>query len=146
MHKTFYASGFLYCPSSQQILLQQSENSSGQWSLFGGESTDSSEPAIVLIKVIQKKVGLKLAQNAIRPIYDYFHKDLGKNHFIAYAEVDESSIKTTEKKGSTIAWFTFKQLYKLSLTGQTKQDITVGERVIKAVQRSLEEPVVRPTY
>ncbi len=140
MHKTFYASGFFYRPQSQQILLQQLNDSVPQWSLFGGESKNSSEASDAFKKLAEMHLGLKLVSKKIHSIYDYFDENLGKEHFILYAEVAESTKNIKAKKGFTVSWFTFKQLYKLPLTPQAKQDIIVGERVIKALARDLEGP------
>ena len=133
MHKSFYASGFLFHPPTQQILLQQLTNSSAHWSLFGGEGLDTETPELTFQRIVHANLHLKLAVRSIIQVYDYFHKELGKNHVIVYARIEK--LKDFSKKNSSLAWFTRQQLHKLHLSEQTRQDITVGHRVIDAKER-----------
>ena len=139
MHKDFYASGFLYNLSSQQILLQQL-NSSPHWLIFKGEKEDSTTPTEVFQRVIFQELHIKLQPDSILPVYDYFHKELKKTHYIVYAEISTPNLKLKPKEGQILEWFKFKQIYKLPLKEQTRQDITVGQRVIDAMARSLLPP------
>lgn len=146
MHNEFYASGFLYHPASQQILLQQYPsklNQSPVWTLFGGKNKGKEASDRTFMRIISEKLGLSVAENACFAVYDYFHKDKGVQHFIYYVEVDdlydEEVILTENKTG----WFTFKQITKLPMKPQTKQDITVGQRVINLAVRNLLPPAPR---
>ncbi|MCL5432627.1 MAG: hypothetical protein M1524_00735 [Patescibacteria group bacterium] len=133
MHKKFYASGFFYHPPTQQILLQQkksTENSSSLWSMFGDECSSEKNAAQTFLRLINKLLKIKIKPDFIHPIYTYFHKDIGKNHAVFYAEVHE--VKNFSSKKGVFTWFTFKQILKLQLSEQTKQDLIVGQRVIDA--------------
>jgi ADP-ribose pyrophosphatase YjhB (NUDIX family) len=138
MHKTFYASGFLFHLPTQQILLQQLPDSS--WSLFGGEKEDSSDPEEAFQEIIHEHLRIKLPTDTIHLIYDYIHPSLNRKHVIFYAEIEEAQDTFKLKKDQAVGWFTFKQLYKLPLTAQTKHDITVGQRVVDALARKLNPP------
>jgi hypothetical protein len=136
MHRGFYASGFLYHLPSEQILLQQqTENDKSPfWSLFG-ESILSRETAeITFQRAIYNLLSIRLALKSIFPIYTYFHKEMGKNNAVVYAEVNKlhrhSSVNSVK-----YAWFTLKQVFKLQLLEQTKHDIIIGQRVISARMR-----------
>lgn len=142
MHKVFYASGFLYYAPTQQILLQQSNDTAPYWILFGGENDNLSQPEVVFQQLIRENLGVKLAPADIHEVYDYFHKDLNRNHFIVYGEITTPIEKIKPKKGLTVGWFNFKQVTKLPLSEQTRQDIMVSQRVINAVARSREIPEV----
>lgn len=75
----------------------------------------------------------KLRESVIYPIYDYVAK--GKKRFIYYAEV--KSLKNfIENQNSRFGWFTQKEILKLKLDPQTKQDLIVGQRVINAQVRN----------
>lgn len=136
MHKVFYASGFLFHLPTQQILLQLN-GSSVYWSLFGGEKKNSHNPKAVFQSVVYEHLHIKLLQQAIHSVYDYMHPLLGKNHFIFYAEIAQARSKFKLKKDHSVKWFTFRQLYKLPLTEQTKHDITIGQRVVDALAREV---------
>ncbi|MDP3941884.1 MAG: hypothetical protein Q8Q49_06275, partial [bacterium] len=128
MVHALYASGFLYHAPTQQILLQQISTDS-LWSLIGGTHT-SKEPAEKAFQRIAKSVlKLNLALSSIHPVYAYVREDVGRKHSILYAEITNIN-KAPSKKNGLFTWFSRKQITKLPLDPQTKQDIIVGQRVI----------------
>lgn len=135
MHKSFYASGFLYNLPSQQILLQQDNTLTSFWSLFGQKGHNNENPISVFQEAISQQLHIKLALEAIYPVYDYFKKEIGVDCYVFYAQVDLKKKDFHTRKDSVIEWFTFKQTTKLSFSDQIKQDIVVAERVIKAKAR-----------
>lgn len=142
MHKVFYASGFLYRPQSQQILLQQftpdSPTSSSVWSALVGVNKNGEEASIAFQTVVRDMLKIKLVTELIYPVYDYFHTENKKLYYVFYAEVGESQ-DVHPPKGNVFSWFTFKQTLKLPFTQQAKQDIIVVQRVIQAKFRELSE-------
>lgn len=131
MHKTFYASGFLYHSPTQQILLQQ-HFSVSPWSLFGSAYTEKEEPEEVFKNVISKLLHIKIA--IIDTVYSYFNEKTKINQVVVYSELDKLQ-NFSPKKGLTFAWFSFKEVRKLQISEQTKHDIVVGQRVIQASER-----------
>lgn len=144
VHKPFYASGFLYHLKTQQILLQQSRPSDSSlpiWSMFGGVSHEGEDELSAFQRIMQEQVNLHLITKHLFPVYDYFHNTLNKIHFVMYAEVQKLHAFPLLNADS-FSWFTFKQTTKLDFSPQTKQDIIISERVIKAQARSLEPAVL----
>ncbi|PIR79860.1 MAG: hypothetical protein COU25_02940 [Candidatus Levybacteria bacterium CG10_big_fil_rev_8_21_14_0_10_35_13] len=139
MHKDFYASGFLYHPRSQQILLQQKNTAKNlaNWSLFGGKNLKGETAEQTFKRIIDKILNLKSKQTTIHSVYSYFHKDLHKNHYIFYTKINKLE-QYSPIKDAVFAWFKFSQIIKLNISEQTKQDITVAKRVIDAsIRKSL---------
>lgn len=139
MHNNFYASGFLFHLRTQQILLHQpniDKNSSSAWNMLGGEGK-GEDVCKAFQEIILKLLDVKLPTKNIFPVYDYFYNKVNKNHHIFYAEVKKLHSFPESRKGA-FSWFTFKQATKLSFDSQTKQDIMVAERVIKAQARDKE--------
>ncbi len=132
MHKNFYASGFLYHSRSQQILLQQ--KNSEQWTLLSGNGLQNESWEETFKRVVENCVHIKPSLSSIKQIYTYFNHDLKKEHFVSYVTVQKLT-KFSATKDTSFAWFTFKQVTKLNLSSQTKQDITVGKRVIDSFLR-----------
>ena len=136
MHKDFYASGFLYHLPSRQILLQQQSTlgTSSLWSLFGKHALYKESVEATFQRVIYELLHVKLPLTTIYPVYTYFYNDIHKEKAVVYAEVDDTKLFSSL---GTIkcAWFTLKQVQKLDLSEQTRQDITVGQRVINARMR-----------
>jgi hypothetical protein len=135
MHKDFYASGFLYHPSSQQILLQQydySSTTSNPWFFFGSSYLEEEKPDVSFKNNIFTLLDIKVP--VVHNIYSYFSEATDKNHYIGYATV-RSRQKFSPKNGLTFAWFSFKEVLKIQATNQTKHDIVVGQRVIEAATR-----------
>lgn len=133
MHKTFYASGFLYHPASKQILLQQQAHGEEvKFALFRGKSDKGSDPQAVFQQCIEETLGSPVKSSAIRPVYDYMHEKFGM-HFIFYIEITEVTLKKLKSKEET-AWVSLAKLSKINMSEQTRHDIIVGERVIRASQ------------
>jgi hypothetical protein len=135
MHKDYYASGFLYHPSSEQILLQQSSSiasTSSPWSLFGGLYLEEEKPEAFFKNIIFKLLDIEI--NVVHPIYSYFDENKDKDQYIGYSSVNTFK-DFSSKDGMTFAWFSFKEVIKLQATTQMKHDIVVGKRVIEAATR-----------
>ena len=133
MHKDFYASGFLYHSRTQRILLQQ-KNTAGrtpEWCLLGDSGHNNEKAEEAFVRIIEKILHVNLKPSNIKSIYTYFHDTLGKDNFVSYAKVTKMQ-KFPPKNGNVFGWFSFKEVVKLKLSAQTKQDITVGQRVIDA--------------
>jgi len=135
MHKNFYASGFLYHPRTEQILLQQktSINGNSYWTLFTKKITEDKSGEEGFNELLQETLNLNLKLNKIKIIYSYVSKELNKQN-IYFAEV-KSLQKFPASENTTFAWFTFKQIHKINVSEQTKHDIIVGQRVIDSNSR-----------
>ncbi|HEV2339425.1 MAG TPA: hypothetical protein VGT05_01510 [Patescibacteria group bacterium] len=133
MHKTFYASGFLYHLPSEQILLQQDTslyNHASHWFLFCRKYTKNENPEEVFQKIIFDFLGIEAV--SVQPVYSYENEHA--NQCIFYSEL-EALQNFSSKNGLTFKWFTFKDVEKLKIMEQTKHDIVVGQRVINAASR-----------
>lgn len=136
VHKTFYASGFLFHQESQQILLhqtQQKNDTVSVWSMFGGTNDKEDDGAVTFQQMIYDVLNLKLARKHIYPVYNYFHNVHNTMHYVYYAQV--TKMQNYAFEGETLSWFTFKQTLKLPFAQQTKQDIVVAQRVIDLQKR-----------
>ncbi len=144
MHNDFYASGFLYNPLSQQILLQQQNNAdeNGPWALLENEVGAEASGEQTFKDLISKHLNLKISLKKIFYIYTRYASGTDKDHSIYYAEVKRVGKKMLAKEGR-FAWFSFKQVPKLNLSEQTKHDIVVGQRVIEsAIRKSLGQQTI----
>ena len=134
MHRPFYASGFLYHPASQQILLQQPITSPNPspWALFEGAPVGKETPEKTFQRLVAKSLSLKLNLRDIYPVY--FYRGGGQDRHIIYAQI-KTAKNFPPKKGVTFGWFSFKQVNKLAISVQAKHDIAVAQRVIAALVR-----------
>jgi len=136
MHKIFYARGFLFHSSSQQILLQQqilpSSTLVSPWSLFNGLYKEDDKPEEVFKNVIFNLLRIKIG--TIYPVYSYHNESTKTNQVIMYAllKKQQDFLPTNE---ATFSWFSFKEILKLPMTEQMRHDIIVGQRVIAASER-----------
>lgn len=138
VHKPFYVSGFLYHLRTQQILLHQpnlSNNSPSIWTMPGGAGIGEEDPQKAFQRIIYQLLSLRLDEKRIHPVYDYFNDTLNTIHYVFYAQVKTMNNLLMPDK-DTLFWFTFKQITKLPLSEQAKQDIIVSQRVIQAQARS----------
>lgn len=138
VHKPFYVSGFLYHLRTQQILLyqpDQNNDSRSVWTMPGGAGIGEDDPQKSFQRIIYQLLNLRLNEKCIHPVYDYFNDTLNTIHYVFYAQVKTMNNLLMPDK-DILFWFTFKQITKLPLSGQTKQDIIVSQRVIQAQARS----------
>lgn len=136
MTDSFYASGFLYNIKTQKILLLQSEKNSdlsSSWSLLTAAGKENQEPAVAFQEMIKKRLDINLKMEDIFPIYDYIDKN-NKTNYVFYAEVKDSPV-LSKKNEDELSWVTFGETLKLLFLANTKQDLTVGERVIQLKSR-----------
>lgn len=127
MNKSGYQSGFLYHPDTQQILLQKdSVDSASPWTLLETSGGGNFH------QVVADLLNINLNAQVIFSVYDYAAG--GKKHFIFYAEVSKTS-DFPKFNNHVFAWFTAREIIKLPLSSQTKQDIIVGRRVIDSASR-----------
>ena len=134
MHKSFYASGFLYHQSSQKILLQQIpslQNLLSQWYLFGESYREGADPKTIFKNIIYEQLGIKI--DKINSVYSYERGNT--NQTIFYSEID-NMYDFPAKNERVFNWFAFKNIPKLHIIEQTKHDIVVSQRVIEAVRRA----------
>jgi ADP-ribose pyrophosphatase YjhB (NUDIX family) len=135
MHKAFYASGFLYHPPTQQILLQQPDTTDVTLHTFGGKNTDEESAEDAFRRIISDKLGIDLPKKDIHLVYDYFNEELGEHYYLFYAETQKPTLDFKLDDNATVGWFPLKQLPRLKMTEQIRRDITVGQRVINLVER-----------
>lgn len=133
--KKYYSGGFLYRPDSQQILLAQDLSDPNlTWTLLGSQKGEDFR------KVVAKLLKYKLEASDICPVYDYVAG--GKKRFISYARVKKQRDFPATRNYS-FGWFSIKEISKLPLSAQTKQDIIVGYRVIDSqIRRGLGERTI----
>ena len=137
MHKPFYTSGFLYHVASQQILLHQSNlpnNPLSVWDIFGGTSRVGEDAQTAFQRIMYERMNIRLGAKCLFPVYDYDFNTHNIVHYVLYAEVKRLYTFPSFNTGM-LSWFTFKQTAKLSFSNQTKQDVIVSERVIRAQAR-----------
>ena len=136
MHKQIYASGFLYHPPTNQILLQSSIllPQPQPWSLFEGMGTIIEPAEIIFQKALTDILNLTVNMKDIFPIYTYENDAQRKQYALSYAIVANVS-PFSPHNGMTFSWFSERQICKLSMNEQTKHDIIVGQRVISATER-----------
>lgn len=137
MHKSFYASGFLYNLKTHKILLLQSEQKDdivSLWSTLGGESKEGEEAQTTFQRVINELLNLNLKTKDIYPIYDYFHDKLDKINYVFYGEIKNPQVLKLLKE-NLFSWVGFSEMPKIPFSAHTKQDVIVGERVINAKWR-----------
>lgn len=134
INKQSFSIGFLYHADSARFLLQKDhESGPSNWKLMGSKCLTKFS-AQSFKNLVQKQLNLEIQTLSIHHIYDYYQRDLGRDNFVSYAEV-ESLKDFPEILNQTFAWFTLKEISKLSLSQQTKQDLIVGQRVIDSDNR-----------
>ncbi len=149
MHKPIYASGFLYHPATHQILLQQtivSDAPPSPLDMFCGIGKEGEDEKATFARMMLETFHIELKEKYIFPVYDYVTNDSShRNIFVFYGQIRKLE-EFAPKHGKIYSWLTFKQMIKLSILDQAKQDLMVSERVIHAAERSKASIHVVPTH
>ena len=135
MHKGFYASGFLFNSSSQQILLQQTADTSdgNVWGLFGRNVRNEQDTKTQFQAIFIDLFSFQLNLNDIFEVYSYESPQFKNIQTIYYAEIPDEVF--TIPANVQAEWFSFKQIQKLPLVPQAKHDIMIAKRVIESHKR-----------
>jgi hypothetical protein len=135
MRKSFYASGFIYHTPSRQILLQQLTDTEGTpLIMFRAKGNEGESPQMVFVRSIKETIGISIDINSVKPVYDYVNGAQG-DQYIFYVDIT-SSPEPSSFKNQTVGWYPMAKLSKLHLEEQTRHDIIIGERVIRAQAES----------
>ena len=131
MAKPFYSGGFLYDPNSKRILLhkrdRKTENNPDSWAFFGGLSKDNETPIKTFKRELREELELKVSDDAIQKLTDYFNPDFDTHRYVFYALVAEvRNLKLHEGEG--YAWFTLKEAFNKNLTKRTGQDLALFQK------------------
>jgi 8-oxo-dGTP pyrophosphatase MutT (NUDIX family) len=107
----YAAVGFLYHGATRKVLLHhrdaQAPHYADQWAGFGGISDpeDGGDPAVTWRREMLEELGVDLAPEQVRPLWEYVNPDYGHPRHIFYAEwptLDDSFVLT---EGDSYAWF-----------------------------------------
>ena len=146
MQTSFYASGFLYNLKTHQILLlhsQQKDSTDFLWSTLGKESSEGEDAQTAFQRIINELLNLNLKAKDIYPVYDYCNDTGDKINYVFYAEIKRPQ-EFDSLDGNAFSWVAFKETSKFLFTAHTKQDVIVGERVIRAKWREDEAKKLPP--
>jgi hypothetical protein len=132
MHNNYYASGFLYNSVTEKILLQSSPDGQYSHTLFSKKCLRNENSISIFQQTIQESLGISIPQQFIQQVYEYVLEDANEKHTIFYADISKMGDVTFPEKNGTNEWFSTKELTKLKLQPQTKHDIMIGQRVIRA--------------
>lgn len=136
MHKDFYASGFLYFPRTQQILLHKETTSDDSaWNVVSGKSLKNESEKEAFQRLVNKIYDIEIDLKSIYPVYSYFHDDLKAENYVSYAKIKSASGFKSKTKKVEYKWFSFREILKIKIPEQTRHDITVIQRVIASSTR-----------
>ncbi len=135
MQSTVHSKGFLYHAPTQQVLLAiDSDQSDSHMCLFSATGKTDEDSATALQKAIEKSLGIKVPLDKIRPIYEYENSEDANNIHVHYCDVDHMIEVESLPSGCKAKWIPIAKLGKYKLSSQTRHDITIGERVIRAIR------------
>lgn len=115
-------------------MLQQKDGTAPKWSTLGGEGMKGENAQVTFQRIARELLGIELKMKQIYPVYDYFHETLDKVNYVFYAAV-RKSLDFNPLKENISSWITFGETVKLLFSVHTKQDVVVGERVIRLKER-----------
>ena len=129
IQEKFYAGGFLFDPKTKSVLLHkrdaEAEINPDYWAFFGGLSEGGEKPKSTFAREIQEELGIKIEEDRIKLLCDYFNEELKTHRYIFYIEsdLDKSQMHLTE--GEDFDWVSIDKVFDYNLTKKTFQDLKV---------------------
>jgi 8-oxo-dGTP pyrophosphatase MutT (NUDIX family) len=127
MKSVFYAGGFLYNPTTKQVLLHlrddKTKHNPNSWAFFGGLSKQKEKPIETFRREIHEELDIMLSPSQIRPLCNYYNPDFDVHRHVFYSQYSDTENKLKVNEGKDSGWFTLDEAFQLNLTKRTKQDL-----------------------
>lgn len=122
--KEFYSGGFLYHPTSQEILLHlrdsKTNNNPNVWAFFGGLSQKNENPEQTFRREVLEELHITL--DTVDYIQDYVNPDFATHRYVYVASVNQKPLFQLHE-GKSAEWFTPKHALTLPLSKRTREDL-----------------------
>lgn len=142
MQTQVYASGFLYHKPSGRILLQQIQQGADvSFTMFRRKCGSGNNPRQVFRRYVEFTLKRTVADATVVQVYDYIRTGVGK-HIVFYVETADITPDTLPS-GAGSEWLLLAKLSKYPMSEQTRHDIIIGGRVIRAKADKSMKPVPR---
>ena len=124
----FYAGGFFYNSDAKEILLHKRDDKTtkypNKWAFFGGSSEEGETPVDTFIREIQEELGVRLRNEEVKPLYDYFNPEFATHRNIFYVLRQTKKEEMTLGEGADFDWIPLNMVVTYDLTPSTLKDIT----------------------
>jgi 8-oxo-dGTP pyrophosphatase MutT (NUDIX family) len=123
----FYAGGFFYDPAAKAVLLHKRDSvaktNPDKWAFFGGSSEAGETPIETFKREINEELGIKLSDDCVIPLFDYFNTDLGKHRHIFFVETNLPKSAMRLNEGADFDWIPLAKVFGYDLTEKTAEDL-----------------------
>lgn len=123
----YYAGGFLYNPKTRAVLLHKRDLNTkvnpNKWAFFGGLNEGQETPQQTFAREINEELNIKISEDKIVPLCNYFNEELQTHRYVFYIEsdLDKSQMNLTE--GEDFDWIPLDKVFEYNLTDKTVKDL-----------------------
>src|SRR3989304_3056566 len=122
----FYSGGFIYNPKTNSVLLhlrdEKTENNPSALAFFGGLSKKNETPQKTFMRELSEELDLKVDENAVITLCDYFNPDFNTHRYVFYLKIEELP-RINLKEGKDVSWFNLDRVLVQNLSKRTRQDL-----------------------
>ena len=125
----FYSGAFLYNPKTQSILLHLRDDKApvnpNKWALFGGGNENNESPEECLIRELNEELGIKVKEDELRCLCDYFNANTNDWHYAFYIESDKLKSEMQLNEGADFDWVPLDRVLEYDLTKNARYDLEI---------------------
>lgn len=131
----FFASGFLYNPMRNEILLHLRDGNTTvnphMWGFFGGSSEDGESAKECCIREWHEELGILVQESDLIPLCDYLNTERNTWRYVFYMESDMPKEQMTLGEGADFDWIALEKVFEYNLTEMTRRDLQYFIKLIK---------------
>ncbi len=125
--KGFYAGGFFYNPKTREVLLHKRDGNTkihpNKWAFFGGLGEANENPVEAFVREIEEELGVKLSEEEVIPLCDYYNPIRQTHRNIFYVVSDKKKSDMILGEGADFEWISLGNVFEYDLTEKTVWDL-----------------------
>lgn len=123
----FFAGGFLFNPTTQEVLLHLRDGNTTvnphKWGFFGGTSEENESPKECCVREWREELGINISTEELVPLCSYLNVERNTFRHVFYIE---STLKKEEMvlgEGADFDWISLDKVFDFDLTVSTRKDL-----------------------
>jgi len=124
-----FVGGLLYNPETKSVLLQKRDMKAkanpGLWGFFGGSSESDETPEQALKRELKEELNIDIDTSRLVPLRKYFNEKFKRHSHIFVLECYLEKQEMTLGEGEDFDWVPLVDVFKYSLTENTKKSLEI---------------------
>ena len=102
-----------------------------KWAFFGGLNEGEEKPKQTFAREIEEELNIKISEDKIQPLCDYFNEELKTYRYIFFVESDLDKSHMQLGEGEGFDWIPLNNVFEYDLTEKTVRDLELFLQKLK---------------